>query len=233
LEPLRLAVLVSGRGSNLKAILEAVAGGALDVLVVGVFSDRAEPPAFEWARQYGVPVFSVIPSAAESRSAYGLRLAGEVQGVRPQVVALAGFMRVLSPVFLGAFPDRVINIHPALLPSFRGDDAQRQAIEAGVRFSGCTVHFVDEGTDTGPVILQSVAPVYQDDTADTLSDRILVKEHRTYPAALQLLAEGRLQVKGRRVLIDWDGRPDRLPRDSVREWQEIRDSNEASLNRPV
>jgi phosphoribosylglycinamide formyltransferase-1 len=225
LEPLRLAVLVSGRGSNLKAILDAVARGALDVAVVGVFSDRPEPLAFQWARQHRVPVFPVVPGETESRAAYDARLAGEVQGIRPQAVVLAGFMRVLSPAFLDAFPDRVINIHPALLPSFRGLDAQKQAVAAGVRFSGCTVHFVDGGMDTGPIILQSVVPVYQDDTAGTLSARILSKEHKTYPAALQLLAEGRLGIRDRRLLIDWNGRRPRSPRDSVSEWQEIRDSD--------
>ena len=152
MEPLRLAVLVSGRGSNLQAILDAVARGALDVSVAGVFSDRPEPPAFQWARQHGVPVFPVVPGEAESRADYDARLAGEVQGVRPQAVALAGFMRVLSSAFLDVFPDRVINIHPALLPAFRGLDAQAQAVAAGVRFSGCTVHFVDSGMDTGPII---------------------------------------------------------------------------------
>jgi phosphoribosylglycinamide formyltransferase-1 len=221
---MRLAVLVSGRGSNLKAILEAVAGNALDVAVAGVFSDRPEPPAFQYALRYGVPAFAVIPEGGESRVDYDLRLAGEVRGVRPQAVALAGFMRVLSPAFLEAFPDRVLNIHPALLPSFRGLDAQEQAVRAGVRFSGCTVHFVDEGTDTGPIILQSVVPVHQEDTADTLAARILVKEHRTYPAALQLLAEGRLRIRGRRVLIDWEDRQPRRPRDCVSEWREIRDA---------
>ncbi len=223
MEPLRLAVLVSGRGSNLEAILDAVAKGALEASVAGVFSDRVEPPALEWARRHGVPVLTVVPGETESRAAYDARLAGAVLGVRPQAVVLAGFMRVLSPVFLEAFPDRVLNIHPALLPAFRGLDAQAQAVAAGVRFSGCTVHFVDAGTDTGPIILQTVAPVYPGDTADTLAARILAKEHKTYPAALQLLAEGRLRVRDRRVLIDWDGRQPRSPRDSVAEWQELKD----------
>jgi phosphoribosylglycinamide formyltransferase-1 len=221
---LRLAVLVSGRGSNLRAILDAIAGGALDASVVGVFSDHLEPPAFAWAHLYGVPVFPVVPGEAESRADYDARLAGEVQAVRPAGVALAGFMRVLSPAFLDVFPDRVFNIHPALLPAFRGLDAQGQTVAAGVRFSGCTVHVVDAGMDTGPIVLQSLVPVFQDDTADTLADRILAKEHKTYPAALQLMAEGRLQIQDRRVLIDWNGRQPRLPRDSILEWQEIKAS---------
>ena len=224
MEPLRLAVLVSGRGSNLKAILDAVAGGSLDASVAGVFSDRIEPPAFEWARRHRVPALTVLPGAGESRAAYDARLAGAVQGVRPQAVVLAGFMRVLSPVFLELFPDRVINIHPALLPSFRGLDAQAQAVAAGVRFSGCTVHFVDADTDTGPIILQSVVPVNQDDTPDTLAARILSREHQAYPAAIQLLAEGRLQIRDRRVLVDWQGRRPRPPRDSIVEWQESKDT---------
>jgi phosphoribosylglycinamide formyltransferase-1 len=222
---LRLAVLVSGRGSNLKAILDAIAGGALDALVVGVFSDHPEPPAFEWARQFGVPVFPVVPGEAESRAGYDARLAREVQVVRPAGVALAGFMRVLSPAFLDVFPDRVFNIHPSLLPAFRGLDAQGQTLAAGVRLSGCTVHIVDAGMDTGPTVLQSFVPVLQGDTANTLADRILAKEHRTYPAALQLMAEGRLQIQDRRVLIDWDGRRPRFPRDSILEWREIRDAD--------
>jgi len=231
LEPLQLAVLVSGRGSNLKAILDAVTGGALDVSVVGVFSDRQEPPAFQWARQQGIPVNSIIPEQNESRVDYDLRLAREIRTVCPEIVALAGFMRVLTPAFLDLFSGRVVNIHPALLPAFRGLDAQARAVAAGVRFSGCTVHFVDSGTDTGPIILQSVVPVDQHDDEDTLATRILAKEHKTYPAALQLLAEGRLQIREQRVLIDWSGRRPRLPRDSVLEWQEIKDSNQDIQNR--
>lgn len=222
---LRLAVLVSGRGSNLQAILDAVAGDALDVEVAGVFSDRLEPPAFQWARQHGVPVYSIVPEEAESRVAYDTRLAREIQAARPDGVALAGFMRLLSSTFLNLFPGRVVNIHPALLPAFRGLDAQGQAVAAGVRFSGCTVHFVDVGTDTGPIILQSAVPVDQHDTEATLAGRILAKEHKTYPAALQLLAEGRLRIQAQRVLIDWSGRQPRMPRDSVLEWQKIKDSH--------
>lgn len=221
---MQLAVLVSGRGSNLKAILDAVTGGALDVSVVGVFSDRQEPPAFQWARRQGIPVNSIIPKQNESRSAYDARLAREMQGLQPDAVALAGFMRVLTPAFLDLFSGRVVNIHPALLPAFRGLDAQARAVAAGVRFSGCTVHFVASGTDTGPIILQSVVPVVQQDTGETLAERILAKEHKTYPAALQLLAEGRLQIQEQRVLIDWFGRRPRAPRDSVLEWQQVKDS---------
>ncbi len=228
---MQLVVLVSGRGSNLKAILDAVTGGALDVSVAGVFSDRQEPPAFQYARRQGIPVYSVVPGKNESRTNYDARLAREVEGLRPDAVALAGFMRVLTPAFLDLFPGRVVNIHPALLPAFRGLDAQAQAVAAGVRFSGCTVHFVDSGTDTGPIILQSAVPVDQQDDEETLAARILAKEHKTYPAALQLLAEGRLRIRKQRALIDWSGRRPRLPRDCVLEWQEIKDSNQNTQNR--
>jgi len=223
MKKLRLAVLVSGRGTNLQAILNAIETGALTAEVVGVFSNRANPLAFARAREKGIPAVFLDPGRFSGRETYDAALVREVQCFQADAVALAGFMRVLTPVFLKAFPERVVNIHPALLPAFPGLDAQRQAWEYGVRFSGCTVHFVDEGIDTGPIILQAVVPVYKDDTPETLAARILVKEHRTYPAALQLLAEGRLRIEGRRVLINWEGRVPRHPRDCVEEWKEIQD----------
>lgn len=223
MKKLRVAVLVSGRGTNLQAISDAIESGGLEAEVVGVFSDRLNPPAFRRARERGIPAISVDPALFSSREAFDEALVREVRRFQPDAVALAGFMRVLTPVFLRAFPGRVLNIHPALLPAFPGLDAQRRALEHGVRFSGCTVHFVDEGVDTGPIILQAVVPVYQDDTPETLAARILAKEHRTYPAALQLLAEGRLRIEGRRVFINWEGRLPRRPRDCVEEWKEIKD----------
>lgn len=220
---LRLAVLVSGRGSNLQAISDAIYSGSLSAEIVGVFSDQRNPLAFQKAMDREIPTVFVNPESFPDRKAFDAALSHEVQRYNPDFVVLAGFMRILSEVFLSAFPRRVINIHPALLPAFPGLHAQRQAVLYGVRYSGCTVHFVDEGMDTGPVILQSVVPVYQDDTPETLAVRILAKEHKTYPAALQLLAEGRVRIEGRRVIIDWDGRLPMQPRDCVVEWEKIKD----------
>ncbi|MGI5925899.1 MAG: phosphoribosylglycinamide formyltransferase [Thermacetogeniaceae bacterium] len=219
----RLAVLVSGRGTNLQAILDAVKSGSLEMQVVGVFSDQPEPYAFHRARERDIPTVFVNPKDYNGREEYDAVLAREVAAFHPDFVALAGFMRVLTPTFLDAFPERVVNIHPALLPAFPGLDGQRQALEYGVHYSGCTVHFVDAGMDTGPIILQSVVPVYQSDTLETLAERILVKEHLTYPAALQLLAEGRLSLSGRKVVINWEGRIPRQPRDCVLEWLKSKD----------
>ncbi len=229
MRPLNIAVLVSGRGTNLQAILDAIEAGSLEAKVVAVLSDRPEPLAFRRAREHGIPVLFVDPAGYQSREAYDAALVDALSVFRPDVVALAGFMRIVTPVLLDAFPRRVVNIHPALLPAFPGLNAQAQAVAYGVRYSGCTVHFVDEGMDTGPVILQSIVPVYQDDTPETLAERILVKEHKTYPAALQLLAEGRLLIRGRRVVINWDGRVPRKPRDCVLEWQRIKDLQEEDL----
>jgi phosphoribosylglycinamide formyltransferase-1 len=219
----RIVVLVSGRGSNLQAILDAVERGSLSLQVVGVFSDQEKPYAFQRAKEKGIPTVFVDPADYQEREDYDAALARKVAAFHPDIIALAGFMRVLTAVFLDNFPGRVVNIHPALLPAFPGLEGQRQAIDYGVQYSGCTVHFVDDGMDTGPIILQSVVPVYQNDTADTLAERILAKEHRTYPAALQLLAEDRVKLQGRRVVINWEKRIPRQPRDCVLEWLKIKD----------
>jgi phosphoribosylglycinamide formyltransferase-1 len=229
MDQLRLAVLVSGRGSNLQAILDAIEEGVLQAQVVGVVSDKPHPYAFERVEERDIPTVFVDPKQFSTREDYDAALAREVAGLHPDYVALAGFMRVITPVFLDAFPWRVVNIHPALLPSFPGLDAQGQAVEYGVCYSGCTVHFVDAGVDSGPIILQSVVPVYQDDTRDTLAERILVKEHLTYPAALQLLAEGRLKLEGRKVRIDWEKRIPLQPRDAVLKWLKNKDIIEEVL----
>jgi phosphoribosylglycinamide formyltransferase-1 len=221
--PKRLAVLVSGRGTNLQAILDAVERGSLEMQVVGVFSDQPEPYAFQRARERDIPAVFVNPKKYSRREEYDAALVQELSAFHPDFVALAGFMRVLTQTFLDAFPGRVINIHPALLPAFPGLEGQRQALEYGVHYSGCTVHFVDAGMDTGPIILQSVVPVHQGDTPETLAERILVKEHLAYPAALQLLAEGRISLSGRRVVINWEGRIPRHPRDCVLEWLKSKD----------
>ncbi|HHY29138.1 MAG TPA: phosphoribosylglycinamide formyltransferase, partial [Syntrophaceticus sp.] len=163
------------------------------------------------------------PARYADREEYDAALAREVGSFRPDTVALAGFMRILTHEFINAFDGKVVNIHPALLPAFPGIGVQKQAIDYGVHYSGCTVHFVDEEMDSGPIILQSVVPVYQSDTPETLAERILVKEHITYPAALQLLAEGRLKIQGRRVMINWEGRIPQQPQDCVLEWLKIKD----------
>ncbi|NPV26143.1 MAG: phosphoribosylglycinamide formyltransferase [Firmicutes bacterium] len=197
----RLAVLASGRGSNLQAILDAIEDGRLQAQVAVVISDRGEAPALERARAKHIPAVHINPKDFSDKAAYEQAVADCCIEYQVDLIVLAGYMRILGAEFIRRFPNRIVNIHPALLPSFPGLHAQRQALEYGVRFSGCTVHFVDEGVDSGPIISQAVVPVLPDDTEETLAERILVQEHRIYPAAIQLIVEGRLEVKGRRVLI--------------------------------
>lgn len=196
----RLAVLASGRGSNLGAILDACRREEFPARVVVVVSDREHAPALERATREGVAAVFLDPKAHGDRSAYGAALLATLERYRPGLVCLAGFMRILSPVFVKAWAGRLLNIHPSLLPAFPGLHPQRQAIEYGVKVAGATVHFVDEGVDTGPVVLQSSVPVRADDTEDSLAARILVEEHRLYPEAIRLFAEGRLTITGRRVV---------------------------------
>jgi phosphoribosylglycinamide formyltransferase-1 len=200
--PLALGVLASGRGSNLQAILDAVAAGRLGVAVRAVVSDVADAFALERARRAGVPAIFVDPRDSGGKAGFEARVVEALRGHGVAAVALAGYMRVCGPVLLEAFPGRIINIHPSLLPSFPGLHVQQAALSHGARFSGCTVHFVDAGVDTGPIIAQAVVPVLDGDTAETLAARILRQEHRVFPLALQLLAEGRLRIVGRRVLVD-------------------------------
>lgn len=198
---MRLGVLASGRGSNLQAILDAIGRGEVPAEVVVVISDRPDARALERARAAGVPAVFVDPGAHPSREAFDAELARILRAHGAELVVLAGYMRLLGPSFVAAFRNRVLNIHPALLPAFPGLHAQRQALEYGVKVAGCTVHFVDEGVDTGPIVLQAAVPVREDDTEETLAARILEQEHRLYPQAIRLFAEGRLQVEGRRVRI--------------------------------
>lgn len=200
-KPLPIAVLVSGRGTNLQAILDAINEGWLTARVVVVISDNPRAYALERAKAAGVPAFTLLPADFANKEEYEENLVRLCKEHGAEAVALAGYMRILGAKFLQAFPSRVVNIHPSLLPSFPGLRAQKQALEYGVRYSGCTVHFVDEGVDSGPIILQAVVPVLPDDTEESLSERILLQEHRLYPRALQLLAEGRLVIEGRRVKI--------------------------------
>ena len=196
-----LAVLASGRGTNLQAIIEAWQAGRLPVDIVGVVSDNPDAQALERAQAHGLRA-AVLPAAPyPDRRAYGAALVELLKSWGTDMVALAGFMRLVDPVVVRAFPNRILNIHPALLPAFPGLHAQRQALQYGVRVSGCTVHLVDEGMDTGPIVLQAAVPVLPDDTEETLAARILKEEHRLYPEAIRLLATGRLKVEGRRVYI--------------------------------
>jgi phosphoribosylglycinamide formyltransferase-1 len=194
-----LGVLVSGSGSNLQAIIDNIEAGRVDARVQIVISNLPEVYALERAKKHGIPS-RVIPHKGLKREEYGQKLVEALRAQDVELVVLAGFMRIITPVLLRAFPMRVINIHPALLPAFPGTHVWQTQIDYGVKFAGCTVHFVDEGTDTGPIIIQAVVPVYDDDTADTLNARILKQEHKIYSQAIQMFAEGRLEIEGHRVL---------------------------------
>ncbi len=199
---LALGVLASGSGSNLQSILDACAAGRLDARVAVVISDNPDAYALRRGRDAGAAAVVVDPHAAASRAEHDGRVVDALREHGADTVVLAGYMRLVTPVLLDAFPQRVINIHPALLPSFPGVHIHGEVLEHGVKFSGCTVHFVDAGMDTGPIIIQAVVPVRDDDTPDTLAARVLREEHRIFPQALQYLAEGRLRLDRRRVLLD-------------------------------
>ena len=200
---MRLGILISGRGSNFEAIANSIARRKLDAEIAIVISNRPNAPGLEIARQRGIPV-RAMASAGIEREAYDKLLIDELQTNDVDLVCLAGFMRLLSATFVRAFPNRVLNIHPSLLPAFPGLDAQRQALDHGVKITGCTVHLVDEFLDSGPIVIQAAVPVLEEDTVESLSARILSQEHSIYPRALQYFAEGRVTIDGRRVLI----RPD-------------------------
>ena len=200
-DKLKLGVLASGRGSNLQAIIDASEKGEIEAEVAVVISDRADAYALERAKKHGIPNLHIDPKSFKDKAEYEQAVAGKLREYHVGLVLLAGYMRLVTKVLINALDGNVMNIHPALLPSFRGLHAQRQAIEYGVRFSGCTVHYVTEDVDGGPVITQAVVPVYETDTEETLSERILEKEHRIYPEAVRLFAEGRLRRMGRRVFI--------------------------------
>lgn len=201
MKTLRIGVLVSGNGSNLQAIIDRIDGGYLRAEVACVISNKADAFALERARRHGIPAIVLDHKAYAGREAYDEALVGVLRSHDVGLVVLAGFMRIITPVLLAAFPLAVMNIHPALLPAFPGLHAQRQALDYGVKFSGCTVHFVDEGTDTGPIIIQAPVPVFADDSEESLAARIQGEEHRIYPEAVKLFAERRLQVSGRLVTI--------------------------------
>ena len=199
--PLQLGVLASGSGSNLQSILDACGERRIPAQVAAVICNVPGAKALDRAREAGAPAVLLPHQPFARREEYDARLVEELRARGVQLVCLAGFMRVLTPVFLSAFAQRVLNIHPSLLPAFPGMHAVRQALQAGVRVSGCTVHIVDEGTDTGPILIQAAVPVQEGDTEETLAARILAQEHRIYPRAIQLVAEGRVEVQGRKVRI--------------------------------
>lgn len=200
----RIGVLLSGRGSNFVALRESIAAGRIpDAEIVVVISNREDAPGLEHAAALGIQA-KCIPSKGLQREAYDRLVVAELQRAGVELVCLAGFMRLLSPHFVAAFPNRILNIHPALLPSFPGLEAQRQALEYGVKFSGCTVHLVDENLDAGPIVAQSVVPVWDGDTPDTLAARILVEEHRMYTEAVRLILSGNYRIEGRRVIATTD-----------------------------
>lgn len=201
-KPLSIGVLISGGGTNLQAIIDAIEAGKLDAKIELVLSNKADAFGLTRARKHGIPTDVLNHKDFASREAYDEAVVARLRASGVELVVLAGFMRLLSPVFIKAFSNRIMNIHPALLPSFPGLNVQQKAVEHGVRFSGCTVHFVNEECDEGPIIIQAVVPVFSEDTGETLAARILAQEHRIYPRAIQLYAEGRLKVVGRRVLVD-------------------------------
>ena len=199
-----IGVLVSGSGTNLQAIIDASESGKIDARVKVVISDVPDAKALDRARSHDIPAITIERKGFDSRDAFESEIATALKSHGTELVCLAGFMRIIGKTLLASFPDRLINIHPALLPSFPGLDGQRQAFDYGVKVSGATVHFVDEKADHGPIILQAAVEVREDDTVDTLKARILEQEHRIYSEAIQLIAEGRVSVEGRRVHIRGD-----------------------------
>jgi phosphoribosylglycinamide formyltransferase 1 len=197
----RVAVLLSGHGSNLQALLDAAAGPGSGLAVVLVAADRPDAYGLDRARRAGVDTAVVRPADHPDRPAFDLALRDRVAAVRPEVVCLAGFMRILGPGFIRAFPDRIVNTHPSLLPAFRGAHAVRDALAYGVKVTGCTVHLVDEEVDHGPVLFQAAVPVEPGDDEDRLHERIKREEHRLLPEAVRLLAQGRVRVEGRHARI--------------------------------
>jgi phosphoribosylglycinamide formyltransferase-1 len=209
-DALRVAVLASGRGSNLQAVIDAIEAGTVQAKIVAVISNKKEAPALERARRHGLSDLFVDPKPyagrPDSREVYDCELLDVLRRHDVELVLLAGYMKIVTRVLVDAFANRMMNIHPSLLPSFPGLDVQQKAIEWGCKLAGCTVHFVTEGVDEGPIILQAAVPILDDDNPDTLAARILEQEHKIYPRAVQLFAEGRLRVEGRRVFIE-QGKP--------------------------
>jgi phosphoribosylglycinamide formyltransferase-1 len=209
-DALRVAVLASGRGTNLQAVIDAIEAGTVQAKIVAVISNKKEAPALERARRHGLSDLFVDPKPyagrPDSREVYDCELLDVLRRHDVELVLLAGYMKIVTRVLVDAFANRMMNIHPSLLPSFPGLDVQQKAIEWGCKLAGCTVHFVTEGVDEGPIILQAAVPILDDDSPAALAARILEQEHKIYPRAVQLFAEGRLRVEGRRVFIE-QGKP--------------------------
>ena len=199
--PLKIAVLVSGRGSNLQAIIDVTESGKINGRIEVVISNKMDAYALERARNHNIEGIFIDSLSFKSKDDYDRAIIKILDDKNIELVCLAGFMRILTPYFVNKYKRRIINIHPSLLPAFPGLEVQKKALDYGVKFTGATVHFVDEGVDSGPIILQSVVPVLDTDTPEILSERILKEEHRIYPEAIKLFAEGRIIVKGRRIVI--------------------------------
>lgn len=210
-DTLRVAVVASGRGSNLQAVIDAIEAGTVQATIVAVISNKRDAPALERARRQGLSALFIDPAPyagrPDSREAYDRELLNVLQQHNVELVLLAGYMKIVTSILLKTFANRMMNIHPSLLPSFPGLDVQKKAIEWGCKLAGCTVHFVTEGVDEGPIILQAAVPILDHDNPDTLAARILEQEHKIYPRAVQLFAEGRLKIEGRRVCIE-SGKPE-------------------------
>lgn len=197
----RIGVLLSGRGSNFEALADSVSAGRIpEAEIALVVSNREDAPGIARAAARGLPA-RVVPSKGLEREAYDRQVVGLLREARVDLVCLAGYMRLLSPYFVAAFPERILNIHPSLLPSFPGLESQKQALDYGVKFAGCTVHFVDENLDAGPIVLQAVVPVEDHDDESALSARILREEHRVYSEAVSIVLEGKYKIEGRRVIL--------------------------------
>jgi len=198
---INIGVLASGRGTNLQAIIEAIEGGKIEGRISIVISDNSDAYALKRAKQYNIDTRYINFKSYKNREDYDKEIIKALEEKKIDLVVLAGYMRILSPFFINAYKNKIMNIHPALLPSFPGLHAQRQAVEYGAKVSGCTVHFVDEGVDSGPIVLQKSVEVNDDDTEELLAERILKEEHQIYPKAIQLFSEGRLMIEGRRIFI--------------------------------
>jgi len=205
---LKIGVLASGRGSNFQSIIDAMNSGKLSIEIAVLITDNGSAFAIERAKKHGISYLVMNPGDYRSRDDFFLEIAETLKKRGVGLVVLAGFMRIIGKQLIEAFPNMVMNIHPALLPSFPGLHGQSQAFEYSVKISGCTVHFVDEGMDTGPIIIQAAVPVLQDDTEESLSERILALEHQIYPEAIRLFSEGKITVEGRRVILKGYNAPD-------------------------